>query len=536
MSARFRRFRISSPVLAGSILYPLVFMIISLSWYGRQPQGWKYTGMLQGDQPTYTAWARAVFERGNGFFYANPFDSQIDPPRIYTNLGYLALAWMHKILPISWAATWEILRLACGVAFALILYQLIRAFCEKETHALYWWALAITGGGLAWLHALPAADLTDWIKRFAFIEDGGVIGHGYGWWLPNILRQSLYPLELLYHACLYAMLLTMLKQRRNTALVLLALLWWMHPITAILGTTILLLFAIWQLALSRSKQKELFLLGILLIAAIGYCYYRVFITAFPSGKSLAEQTLAFQGGVLRWEFLPQAFGLFLLSLPLALFVRNSRHSLISSNNGRMAVCMLIATVLWANNDKFLRHPIQPLHFTHGHFFLALLLLLVIALENSDWLSRMPRKTLVLAMCALLLLASVDNILFAVRVALERPRAHLLALSPSQQQVLALLKEDPKQQTFICLEPLFSVQIACQTRLIPVLGDAAVTPYYELKAKRLGEFLSGQNSTIINSFDVKWLIGPEEILASLSSGKGFTPILRNAEYLVLHREE
>ena len=59
------------PVAAAAA--PLVFLALNLWWFHHRPEGFVYLGYLQGDQPTYTAFARAVFGRGTGLIYANPF-------------------------------------------------------------------------------------------------------------------------------------------------------------------------------------------------------------------------------------------------------------------------------------------------------------------------------------------------------------------------------------------------------------------------------------------------------------------------------
>lgn len=529
-----------------SLLYPLIFTAISLSWNHRLPDGWQYSGYMQGDQPSYTAWAREVFERGNGFLYANPWDAASDAPRIYSNLAFIVLAALYKVLPLDWLVTWELLRIAGGFAMAMLLFKLLALLQLPPKQTLFLFALTLTGGGVASLIALFGSG-GNWLETFIYIEDGRNSGAGYGWWLPNIFRQPLYPLETLYHAMLYAAALVFLSKRKMFCLPLLALLWWMHPITAVLATTVLGLAAVGEFVVAsratfmgrEAKEYLLVIVGIGLIGIGAVAYNRMYIPSFPSGKSFVDQALALATESLRWEWTIESWGWFLIAGLGALFVKGIRSYLVREPIGRFILAWLVAVFLWTHNDWFLRHPIQPMHFTRGHVFLGLILLIGIGLKHSQkYLQFANRRYIALFSVVIVLLGAMDNILFSARMASIPPRPYQLAISPSQADILSYFESLPSRTVIHCLDPFLSGQIVSRTPHLVVMGDRAHTPFHDEKAALTEALFAQGDRRIIDRFTIQYLIVPKSMIEQMPMAAGlryFELARENEDYLVMARK-
>ena len=351
---------------------PLTFLLVSLSWRGHCPPDLIYTGYLQGDQPAYTAFAQAMFHRGNGLFYANPFDFDPAAPRVLTNLGYVALGWLFRALGDRTVLAWEIWRIllgaACYLLFAMIVARLFRS------NGLRWLVFIIGafGAGTAWIvmlrYSLSVPSL-GWMGPFAEVEEG------YGFWCLNLFRQSLYPLELAYHALFFGSILCYLDGRYRALAALVFLLWWTHPVTALLATTVIGLALLGDWIAARERKPALVLLGLIAVVLPWMVYYRLVLPRYPSVKSWLDQTLAF-GSIMQMKaaFWPRAWGVLLAGLPLAACYAPLRRYLWRERAGRLVLFWGLAALAWSHNNLLLHErAIQPMHFTRGYIHLFLLI-------------------------------------------------------------------------------------------------------------------------------------------------------------------
>lgn len=423
----------------------LLMLAINLSWFGRDP-GLVHTGMLQGDQPTYTAMARAVFEQGNGLVYSNPFDDDPASPRVLCNLGYVLLGWLLRAVGDRAVLAWEIWRVVFGtLCFGLwgtLVARLIRLDAKRWPVFL----LGALGGGVAWFAAFfqsPAEGLSGYYGQFVTAEGS------YGWWALNLFRQALYPLELYYHTLLLAALIAWHARRRSWLPVLLALTWWSHVITAIKLTTILctLLGAEWIAARRRNRERQRVLLtmvALVAVAALFGAYYQYYLPQFPAIAAWGEQTLDFVPILSASDGLRAYLPLLILA-GAALIASGTRAArLVAHRRGAwLALAWVGATFALMHNHLYLQRPIQPLHFGRGHLYLGAVLLIGMLLQQALLRPRTPWRRTALGLCtAVALLAPIDNVLFAWRVAHERPQINLLTLHSATAEVLDWFRAHP----------------------------------------------------------------------------------------------
>lgn len=472
-----RFLRIAVPIGA---IPALVFALVSYSWWIRCPASMHYTGYLQGDQPTYTAFANEVFERGNGLFYANPFDYDRDAPRVLTNLGYVVLGWLIRLAGGRDVLVWEIWRFGFGLA-CYGLYALIVARLFGSVRLRWWVYLAgVFGGGMAWVPTLfwfASRPAWDWHRAFVAAEEG------YDFWCLNLSRQGLMPLELAYHALFFAAVLTYLDRRYVRLAIIVFICWWAHPVTAILVTTVVATALGFDWLVGRQRREAVALLSLLLVLVPWVVYYRVLLPSYPPVRSWIEQTLQFEHK-LTVSVWPRAWGLLPLGLIGAAFYGPLRGYLARERTGRLILCWGLGALLWAHNDLFVRpvlgRAIQPMHFTRGYIFLFFLFLAAKWVELARGRVagdlRRFRRLQVLAFGLLPLLA-IDNALFVARMASEPPRVGLLTISRQAKQVLDFLRDQPGRLTILSVNPMLGVLIVAKTAHGVFLSERAITPFY-----------------------------------------------------------
>ncbi|MCX8036004.1 MAG: hypothetical protein N3D11_02900 [Candidatus Sumerlaeia bacterium] len=478
---------------------PLVFTALTVWWYFHCPQTLVFLGYLQGDQPAYTALARAVLQRGNGLFYANPFDFDPAAPRVLTNFGYILLGGLIRLAGDKTAVAWEIWRLGWGVlCYGLFARIVARLFAAT---ALRWWVYCagLFGGGAAWILTLAimaARPEAGWLRAFVEAEKG------YDWWCLNLFRQSLYPLELAYHALFFGAVLSCLNRWRGVLLLGIFLVWWTHPITAILTTTTVGLSLLSDWMDGRRRSDLWTLAGVAAVAAAWAAYYRLYLPQFPSVRSWIEQTLSFHFP-LRGDVWPRAWGLLLAGVPAALLYRPLRLWLFGQRDGRLVLFWGAAVLVWSHNDRFLPQPIQPIHFLRGYLFLFLLILTAKAAELMLMRRQAERpasepvaadqagkkgsggKRHRVGIHALaggvVVLLSLDNVLFVARVATETPQLGLLTISPAAKAVLDFYSAKKESKGILSADRHLGVLLVAHTRHRLFLSEAVLTPFFSERA-------------------------------------------------------
>jgi len=507
-----------------AFLPALCFTLLNVWWAARCPSSAVYSGYLQGDQPTYTALARAVFNRGNGILYANPFDFDAAAPRLLTNLGYVALGWLIRLVGQHDVVAWEIWRLAFGLlCYGLFALLVARLFLSN---GMRWWVFVVGafGGGSAWVATLAlAASRPHWGWLRCFVE----AERGYDWWCLNLFRQSLYPLELAYHSLYFAVLLCYLDRRRGWLLLVIFLLWWTHTVTAILATTVVGLALLWDWLASaaggkvvtppeRPKRAALTLIGLAGVVLPWIAYYRLYLPRFPSIQSWMEQTLSFEF-VLQPSVWPRAWGMLLVGLPAALVYAPLRRYLAREREGRLILLWGIAAMVWAHNNVFLTRPIQPMHFARGYIFLFLLIVAAKGVEiaiarnqaskgqGGDGSPKRRRGVGKWAAVALVPLLLADNVLFVARVGSEMPQPGLLTISPEAKEVLDYFCAQPGRLGILSTDQKIGVLIVARTRHRLFLSEAVLTPFFTERALDAANILRAGSADLARRYGVERLI-------------------------------
>jgi hypothetical protein len=373
--------------------------------------GEKFSGYLRHDLLYYSANAREVFESGNGLLYGDPFSASFETPRVFSHLQLLMLGWVWRVTGVEIPVVWQAFQLLAGMGMFAALYALICCFF-RGPQRVYAYLVTALGGGATALAALYRtlgdADSHSLLWHFERL----VSGPAGPAWTPNVFQNGLFTTEAFYHALAFATFAATLRGRHGPALLGVFLVWWSHPFTGLEVSAIVGGFAALELALSRDRRMLLFAAG---IAAIGGAFLAYYMLLLPSWSPEASEILVRwrrAALVFRLAEAPLMWGVFLGGLLFALTPKLPVLNLPGEASDRFLVIWLVVVGALLLHDVVLPagvYPYQPIHFSHGYFFLPLAIL---TLRGGLWMTReWAGRSRALAGAVFLVFVSFDNVMF-----------------------------------------------------------------------------------------------------------------------------
>lgn len=438
-----RRLSIPRHVLLFSLAMPLLLLgAINLVYLDLRP-GERFTGYYRQDFIYYSANAREVFENGNGVTYGYPFSASFTSPRIYSHLQLVLLAWASKLTGVPLPILWQIAGVVFGVCMFVALYKLLGCFFEDEHLDYAFYAIALAGGFLG-CQALG-------VYLFGTAPGGGgrelgyfemyrrVMEDTYGvGWFTNMFQSALITTEVYYHALAFATFALAVSGRLRWAVLGVFLTWWSHPFT---GTEVGAIIGAWatlEALLRRERRMLLFASSVLAISTAFLTYYMILI---PHWSREAADILARWRTApyfLRWWDIPAMWGIFPIGLAFLFWKRARPLDVWSSDHDRLLAVWIVVVAVLLLHDKLLPDSVQaaqPLHFSHGYFFLPIAILTMRGLIKltQEW----PRPRLRAAAASFILFVAVDNVLFLASVATSSERP---VLAPDEAAVADFLAQ------------------------------------------------------------------------------------------------
>jgi hypothetical protein len=438
------------------------------------------TGFIQYDMAYYAANGRAVFERGNGLTYPNPYDPDPTAPAIYFHW----LVWLLGLGVVKGGADPGLLFNGVGLvgAFACswLTLRLVLTVLPETRYRIGLFLLTMWGGGvLCLVRALDIVLAHRPLTDDLFLYDP----HG-GWWFLNWGRNLIYPTEAVYHALVAAAWLALVTRHPWWALAPAGLLAATHPFSGL--QLLLILFTWYAIQTCRSftwgSLSRWFVAGALLAGVL--FYYLVFLESFEQHRAL-RQVWSLEWTLSKPAILLGYGPVALLALSRVVLRRRS----LRPDVGFWATCFVVSFLL-ANHQWFVA-PRQPLHFTRGYVWMPLWLIGLPALQGALIYLRGALRPLTYAVAAALLgcLACLDNGLFIVAICQTRGVGHYL--SREERDALRWLDTHHCQGVLLCSKPAVSYLGATYTNLRPYLGHAYNTPNYAERAARVRKWLEGE---------------------------------------------
>lgn len=447
----------------------LPFLVIPIAHLLSSPS--TATGLFHFELPYYVANGRAIFERGNGLLYPNPFDPSIVAPAVYVH-------WLPEMLGIATAVFGAdpgvvvlCMTFAAALVFAAASKRLVEfclprdnstrgAFGASAVFLCVMWGggvLAISSGFTGWLAGNAEVDLL-------------AMDPGNGLWFLNWGRNALFPTEAIYHALVALCWLAELRHRRVTASVFLLLLATTHPWS---GLELLLTMNLWRgvrliVTKNRTEVVQLALSAGMLVIFLGY--YRIWLPSFEQHAAL--QSVWELDWSLKWSSALAAWGL----VAAAAIYRLARdRSAWQTETVQFLLCALAVAAGLSLHDRVMK-PVQPLHFTRGYVWMPLCLLgapAVVELMKSCWQRSVMAKV---AVCAACLMLASDNLVFAAvhswRQYQQRDGFHLDA---HDRALLLDLHEQYPEAVVLTESSKINYLLPAYANLRPWLGHPFNTP-------------------------------------------------------------
>ncbi|CAN5429032.1 hypothetical protein BH09SUM1_BH09SUM1_04350 [soil metagenome] len=491
----------------------------------------QFTGFLQGDQPSYTAFVRATYLRGNGIVFASPFDSDARAPRVLINLTYSALGVLNRLTGDRPVIAWEIWRAVFGIGtyglFALIAVQLLTGRARVAAVAF-----GMFGGGIGWIYALGFYFSGRQPSWFMALNDAE---YSYGWWCLNLFRQAIYPLELFYHTLVFAAIYAYLRRGLAVATMVVALSWWCHMITAALLTSIIggAMLLEWRLKKEERRELSVHIAVIGVTSLVAVWYNAIFLHQFPAINSWIKATLSLESPMYLADY-PRAYGPLLIA-PLLMFWTPMRRWILDKREGRLLAVWIAAVLCWSHQDAFGAQGVQPIHFVRGHLYAALVLLAGKALELALVNCPAPRRWLA-AGAFLFLVAAADNAFFVARVALSPPEPGILSFDADSMQVINYYRDRHEPTIIQCQDRGVGVMILARTSHSVFSSEPFLTPFYNDKMHLLPYLNRAGRIPAFKSIGVQELIIHRNLMPGLlpwhSDPALVDTLLANDTYVVI----
>lgn len=356
------------------------FSLYALHVHARlwRPGLWVPTGFVQYDQAYYGANGRAIFERGNGLAYPNPYDPSPEAPVIYFHWFPWLLGFGITKLGFDPGCLYVALGILGGLACSWMTLRLVETVLPAPPFRRALFLFTMWGGGLLCL----AQACISVLRGTAPFDDMLALDPKDGWWFLYWGRNLVFSSEAAYHATMAATWVAALRERTRGVLIGTALLAATHPFS---GLQILMMTSCWAIALvatAPSARSLRFAAACLAMLAGFLGYYLVYLPSFPQHVSLEK---AWDTG---WSHPVSALVLAYGPIGVVALMRlwHDRGA-IGRPTYFLIACAVVSLAL-IEHDLVLPAR-QPLHFARGYVWMPLCLLALP--QFQAWLAQLRAR-------------------------------------------------------------------------------------------------------------------------------------------------
>ncbi|MCE9589801.1 MAG: hypothetical protein K8S99_04690 [Planctomycetes bacterium] len=477
------------------------------------------TGFIQEDQPKYTAHGRAIFERGNGLSYPNPYDPSPEAPAIYFHWFLWLLGFGVVKLGfdpgLQYVTLGVIAALWCGWATL----RLVETVLPDPRYRSLLFFVAMWGGGVLCV----AAVVANVFEHRPMTENILAFDPGDGLWFLSWGRNVIFTTEALYHAIMASVWLAVLRNRPGLALLGGALLAATHPFS---GLQVLLILFVWfgyRTLADRNRSSLTHWLTTVALLACFLGYNVLFLESFAQHRAMLPiWTTA--------DYLIPVSFLLLAQLPIglcAVWPRRHAHTPPNRTIVFLVICCVVSLLL-AKHEWFVR-PHQPIHFTRGYFWMSLCLLalptlqaILVALRR-----RISRVGVAIVVAAVMPFAVLDNAAFIAWQWRGEPLG--VYLSPASRDMFRWINDRHLAGVLLTMNGGEIFLSATYTAMRPYIAIIVNTPDFLSRGERasvwLKSILAGYPSEDIPEID--YLILPNNTAMAMA---------RQPDWMVLYKND
>jgi hypothetical protein len=481
------------------------------------------TGFIQGDQPYYSANGRAVFERGNGLSYPNPYDPDPAAPAIYFHWFPWLLGFGITKLHFDPGVQYVTLGVVAAVACAWLTFRLVESVLPDRRYLRTLYFLVMWGGGLLALGALagnlssgqsPLADLTAYDPAA-------------GWWFLNWGRNLVYPTEATYHAIVAATWLAVLRGRWKLAVLGGAALAATHPFSGLQLLLVLGAGFASSFVVRRDRQSLYGGIAVAVLLAVVAWYYGVFLESFPQHRQLRNVWS------LAWTLTPLTMLLAYGPVGAAAVARLWRDRRRLTPATDFLVWAFVVSLLLAKHDWFVA-PHQPLHFTRGYVWTPLCLLALPLLQRGLVRLRETRGAAAAAAVIVVVgtVAASDNAAFVLRSWRNPYAGSPLYMSPGERNMFEWVDAKRLRGVLATPYPNTSYLAATYTPLRPYYGHPYNTPNYAARVAQVESWLTTGKAELSPPAD--YVLLERGHVQKFVNRSAWEPAYENAEFVLLRR--
>jgi hypothetical protein len=269
-----------------------------------------------------------------------------------------------------------------------------------------------------------------------------------------------------------------------------------HPFTGIELLAIICSWGIVEIVIAKNKTiPGWFVLVMLGVTAFHIYYYLFYLGNFPEHQSVNEQ-YQLDWRLRYFHMIPAyiiAAGLVLYTI----FRIYTPKTFVGKTSNRLFMCWFVVAFLLANHELFIK-PMQPLHFTRGYIWTALMLMGLPAIHYL--LERKDRTNYikVLAMGILILLFT-DNIFWiGNQVSSKAGQPSTAHITAEQKSVLTEISKNSTEHTLLLsLDPALPYLSTVYSPAYPWYSHPYTTPFAERKKAAVVAFIEN------GSIDPEW---------------------------------
>jgi hypothetical protein len=397
------------------------------------------TGYVQYDQPSYMmSCMEYVKSQTFDFTFALPYSEQVEKAKVYFFPQFFIVGNLVRLTGLPHLLVYLTFWFVFSYLTFYKLFQIIDLLAEKfniKTRFLLK-LFAAWGGGISFILGSLYLLFQGNINLVTFVREAFIFDPGEGFWMLNVGRNLIYPMEAFYHYLFFTVVQKIIQQKYWIATWLSGFLLACHPFTGIIIIASVSLFYLLQITIKKDRSFLKFLIFTSSFFLIEVFYHFIYLPKNTDHKILMNQWQ------INWSAPPYMFiiGYSLVLIPVIVTIYKKQFHITTLN--LFLIAWLFTNIALENHQYFIHPAHQPLHFSHGYVWLCLFLMGLPT--TQEFLSKISHKSLII----LSIIVFSDNIAWFTKFTIQQFRGLEMFLTKDEERVLDFLANQNKNDIII----------------------------------------------------------------------------------------